>query len=610
MAKLSQSVVEHAIRRLSDSGLQKAQASAVECWLVGSVLAGRQLYPTIGLVNEVVRELFVLFPEHPEGRINLFRPIDSLKWGDVKDSGRKTVWNNGTRLWASSLFKGNHFQNGLREDSALILDGKLGSHRPPRTALCVYLLREKELPANTNITDLTSVVQTSIGIRADDFMAVTSPDDFGEDLFGNSTWQASNLSVDLRPRIERAQSGPISDSDIRVEIEDVQDQNALEYGIDEARVEFESSEADVEIEETGEDSTDIRPWNPSSIRVEPRSYSIRNMLDMIDEGEIELDPSFQRRRVWKPIQKSLLIESILLRIPLPTFYFSASDSGTLQVIDGLQRLSTIHDFVRGRKFKLSSLEYLSGQLPGLTFDELRDTVWGRRIHSTQIQANIVDPQTPPPVKLNIFGRINTQGTPLSQQELRHAMSGDRSRHLLTELAESLHFNEATNFALWKHPRMADREVVLRFCSFDIMSDLSDYNGRLNDLLTTTTSVLDASSTLDLQISLIRSRFEQAMNNAITIFGRHGFRKSIGGRFGPLSRPLFDVWSYYLGRMTEDSVQEAKSRIQSEYSSLFEDESYVESITYSTANQQGVLYRFKRTKMFLEDIGITLEPGFL
>jgi hypothetical protein len=89
---------------------------------------------------------------------------------------------------------------------------------------------------------------------------------------------------------------------------------------------------------------------------------------MIDEGDLELAPDFQRLKVWTALQKSRLIESVLLRIPLPAFYFSSDSDGSLQVVDGLQRLATIHDFVRGGKdrnsfFCLSNLEYLQDETP-------------------------------------------------------------------------------------------------------------------------------------------------------------------------------------------------------------------------------------------------------
>lgn len=370
----------------------------------------------------------------------------------------------------------------------------------------------------------------------------------------------------------------------------------------------------LEPEDKGDDSRPLKPWDPALIRVEPKSFSLRNILDMIDEGELELEPDFQRRRVWKPEQKSLLIESILLRIPLPAFYFAADDSGKLQVVDGLQRLSTIHDFVRGGKdrkrfFRLSKLEYLSDYVAGKTFEEIKDSVWGRRISSTQISANIVDPQTPPPVKLNIFGRINRQGTPLSQQELRHAMSQKRSRDFLSRLVGSVAFQEATDYALLDHPRMADREVALRFCGFDMLDSIRQYDefGSLTDLLGWATERLDTKECIsNAEVDLIESRFNRAMKNSLIIFGNAGFRKpsTEKGR-KPLSRPLFDAWSFYLGRMSPAEATAASGPITNNYAELFRDEVFMQSITFGTGDPSRVLYRFQRVEAFLASLEIPL-----
>ena len=109
--------------------------------------------------------------------------------------------------------------------------------------------------------------------------------------------------------------------------------------------------------ETDDDAVDLdRPWRPESIRVTTSNFSVRNVLDMIDDKELELAPGFQRNRVWSRTTRSRLIESILLKIPLPAFYFAQDNDGTMKVVDGLQRLSTVHSFAREGDFVLRGLE--------------------------------------------------------------------------------------------------------------------------------------------------------------------------------------------------------------------------------------------------------------
>ena len=208
---------------------------------------------------------------------------------------------------------------------------------------------------------------------------------------------------------------------------------------------FEGEPTGLEIEETSNGSESHKPWDPNEIRVTTKTFSLRNALDMIEEKSLELAPDFQRNKVWKPRQKSRLIESILLQIPLPAFYFAEDVDSRMRVVDGLQRLSTVRDFVRGdeygQQFALADLEYLKNE-EGNSFSELQP-VLQRRLRNTQIVVHVIDPTTPPDVTYNIFKRINTGGTPLNAQEIRHCMSQSRSRNFLRRCAETDEFATAT-----------------------------------------------------------------------------------------------------------------------------------------------------------------------
>lgn len=369
---------------------------------------------------------------------------------------------------------------------------------------------------------------------------------------------------------------------------------------------FDNQGTGVEFEEL-DDSFQHKPWDPELIRVDPKSFSLRNVIDMIREKEIELAPDFQRGNVWKDDQKCRLIESIFLRIPLPAFYFSSDNSGNLQVVDGLQRLSTIRDFVgdEGKPgFKLSHMEYLNDQLGGKRFSELQGTIWARRFYSTQIIVNVVDPQTPDAVKFDIFRRINTGGSPLSQQEIRHCMSGSRSREFLKSLANEISFQEATGYALQNHKRMADREVILRFCAFALRGGRVYYES-MSQLLNWVTNELDNVLT-DEELELLRHKFIGAMSNAIILFGEYAFRKwpTDNEKKNPISRPLFDVWSVSLidvdpvRLMTkkEEIVEDARAKMKS-------DMEFLRSISYSTGNIKQIDTRFETVSKILQRAGL-------
>lgn len=360
----------------------------------------------------------------------------------------------------------------------------------------------------------------------------------------------------------------------------------------------------VELERIDESSDEIdieRPWDPTKIRVDPKFYSLRQIVDMVDEGDLELAPDFQRKKVWGPIQRSRLIESILIRIPLPAFYFSADDDGLLQVVDGLQRLSTVHDFVKNR-FRLTGLEYLEGELKGKCFEEL-SSLWVRRINSTQITANVVDPQTPDQVKFDIFRRINTGGSPLNSQEIRHCMSKAPSRKFLHDLAASTAFLKATNSKLKNHARMVDREVVLRYTAFRLALKEYPRFDTLDSFLTEITRRIDKGEIDSEQLEVVAEDFERSMQNARKLFGRHAFRKwdKYTERLNPFNRALFDSWSVVLADYDWEDIKPHKDDIvDSARQMMTSDFEFIDSITTSTNTRKRIGTRFLKVNDILED----------
>ncbi|WP_328440598.1 DUF262 domain-containing protein [Streptomyces sp. NBC_00444] len=364
---------------------------------------------------------------------------------------------------------------------------------------------------------------------------------------------------------------------------------------------------DVEAETEADDAPPeiARPWNPEQIRVNTKQFSLRNAMDMIEDESLELAPDFQRGRVWKLVQKSRLIESVLLQIPLPAFYFAEDTDGYMRVVDGLQRLSTIHDFVRGGAesgFALKGLEYLKDVVEGKRFEDL-PAPWKRRIFNTQIVTHVIDPTTPPDVMYDIFKRINTGGTPLNAQEIRHCMSKDRSRSLLRDMTSTEEFNKATN-GMGGHIRMNDREMALRFAAFWLMGTegYAKY-AAMDPLLQRTTSILDnANEVDDARADNLMSAFRKAMVNARLVFGDHAFRKwPLNSSWrNPINRALFETWSITLAGYEAEDLERRRAAIVAATRNLMtHDYRYLEAITASTGDVRRVMYRFEATEKAAE-----------
>ena len=291
----------------------------------------------------------------------------------------------------------------------------------------------------------------------------------------------------------------------------------------------------IEIEKSGADqfneseATDINPYDPDKIKVRSDKIAVSILSKMIDNKSIDMNPDFQRNLVWNSFQKSRLIESILLRIPLPMFYFAEDSEGNLSVVDGLQRISTIKEFM-DNKFCLRNLQYLDESCGGKYYETKEnkkglDTKYVKWFDLTSISANIIDPSSPPKVKYDIFRRINTGGRPLNNQEIRNCLMGVGLRSALKTMT-SEEFKAATDNSI-KNTRMEDQEMVLRFLYFyelyENSQNIDDYNGYMEIVLDEYTDKNIKSSTQYFTKYILK--FVNAMKNAEYLIGKkYAFRK--------------------------------------------------------------------------------------
>ena len=342
-------------------------------------------------------------------------------------------------------------------------------------------------------------------------------------------------------------------------------------------------------------------YNPEKINIVTREPTIEQLLRRIDEQALDLAPDFQRHaNVWKPDAKSRLIESILIRIPLPAFYIDATDEDKWLVVDGIQRLFALRLFVSDKELKLSGLEYLTN-LEGKTYDELEPR-YQRRILETQPTVYLIEKGTPPEVKYNIFKRINTGGEPLSPQELRHALNPGKTTKFLNELAEYPEFKRVTNLSKTRKMRMDDREFILGFLAFKLTS-YKDYKERTRDAFLSQ-ALSKANKLSDEELNLLANDFKIAMVAAFEIFGENAFRKMFKKqkKRQPINKSLFEAWSVSISNLSKVEIK----RLQEQKQDLIDkfifyvdnDEEFFQSISQAS---EKVEYRFSIVEKIIQEV---------
>ena len=350
----------------------------------------------------------------------------------------------------------------------------------------------------------------------------------------------------------------------------------------------------LEVEQEDAEAVAItRPFDPEKIKIRTTPLLVDQLVSRVNHNEIDLAPDFQRfAGIWGDVQKSRLIESLLLRIPIPVFYVAADENETWSVVDGLQRTSTIHDYATGR-FALKALEYLR-QFEGCRFNTLPRTMQ-RRINETQLVVNVIEPGTPKEVMFNIFRRINTGGLPLNGQEIRNALNPGAVRAYLKTMAASSEFKVATCNSV-KAKRMGDQECVLRFLAFHMDPWESYSDNDLDHFLGEAMVRINGMS--DEQRGDMQTDFKRAMTAAHKIFGEHAFRKRYreNERRKPVSKALLETWSVALARRSnvdlERLVAGRQDVVKRAISLLNNDREFEVAISYATGVPSRVRKRFR------------------
>ena len=318
------------------------------------------------------------------------------------------------------------------------------------------------------------------------------------------------------------------------------------------------------------------------VRTDHYSMSIGELISLYQARDLDIHPEFQRIYRWSDHQKSRLVESILLGIPIPSIFVSQRDDGVWDVVDGLQRLSTIFELVgvlRDEKGELQDPLTLTrtDYLPALEGKKWEDDGTGsgigdinqRLIRRAKLDVQIVLRESSDSTKYELFQRLNTGGTQLSDQELRNAilvMLNPTAYEWLRELAEDPNFQSCTPLSERAMDRQDNLELITRFLVFRrLEQDQLNWSGDFERFLTKCISLVAQKEDFDLIREVEERAFRTTFEILSNTLGEDIFRKYDANRhrhYGPVMMSAFELIAMGLGYNFE-AYEEAGRHIEPE-----------------------------------------------
>jgi hypothetical protein len=353
-----------------------------------------------------------------------------------------------------------------------------------------------------------------------------------------------------------------------------------------------------------------------TVKTQTVEYDLDTLAKRIDRNSIKLDPDYQRRHRWPVETSSRLIESLILNIPIPVIFISQDvdvdaevpeETSRYTVIDGQQRLTAIHDYLRN-KFALEGLETLS-ELNGTMYSQLPPFLI-RRLEERTIRCLRIDSTVDDQVKFDIFERLNTGAVKLEAQELRNATARGPFNDLIKALAIGPDFrsliqvDEQKPETSPKVQKMEDAELVLRFFALK--------DGRYRSLKKGFKEFLTATQTefnkLDeAQLAQFKSEFERYMHflrnfGGATPFAKWRFENGVKRKMSSFNAAVFDAVAIGLAAIySADKVANEPQQVSDKLSGfdrLFEDKEFFASVSGSVNDAAKVSYRIEAMAAFL------------
>lgn len=359
--------------------------------------------------------------------------------------------------------------------------------------------------------------------------------------------------------------------------------------------------ASIDEEETSSGEVITQPFSPNDIEISNPPMNLGDLIDMITYGWIDFKTEYQREEdLWNSVKQSRLIESALLGLRLPAFYFEEVSKKKWKIIDGLQRCCAIRNYCVNESFALCDLEFLN--FNGLKYSELSFDL-RRDIRMLPITVNVLSKGTPDKVKYILFQRLNTGGTVLEPQEIRNAVFQGKAIELVKEMAHNDLFKKVTGYKI-PTKRMLDQDFVTRFLAFYLLG-YENYKPDLDNFMNTCLEKIKEGEISDDTIATMKEDFSKSMILAEKIFGDDAFRKreSESDNKRPINKAYFEVIAVSFAHLPKADCDKLLAN-KDYFKRLLMDEmrnnaSYNNSFSTGTGKQESVRLRFTKFNEIIE-----------
>ncbi|MFI9010290.1 DUF262 domain-containing protein [Actinosynnema sp. NPDC053489] len=331
----------------------------------------------------------------------------------------------------------------------------------------------------------------------------------------------------------------------------------------------------------------------NALVLQASDLSLETVANMVGSDAIDIAPLFQRRERWDIARQSALIESFLLNIPVPPVYLSEEEFGRYSVIDGKQRITSIHEYMRNR-FSLSHLSRFR-EVEGMRFKDLPEQLRNALTVRPYIRAITILRQSDRNTKYEVFHRLNTGGQPLNSQEVRNVLYHGPLNDLLVRLSVHPFLRKQLKIKDNRSPayqNMTDVEYVLRF--FTLRNSWMNFTGSFSRSMDAFMAMHQYAS--DVEIRSFENAFDRSIGASQEIWGNYAFKRSVGHSWrDQVLAAIYDAQMIAIDRLDEpqlDSLLARKEEAVEATKSLFSDPAFDTAVRSSTNTSSRVSYRIE------------------